>query len=72
FVCHESINSEQSEECIDFTMIITSRNNAPISNYGVVSNVKVNIVIDTKKPPICLNLFFQERRKTFKKIANHQ
>ncbi|KAE9537549.1 hypothetical protein AGLY_006572 [Aphis glycines] len=27
-------DSEQSEECIDFTMIITSRNNAPISNYG--------------------------------------
>ncbi|KAF0759981.1 DUF2236 domain-containing protein, partial [Aphis craccivora] len=26
--------SERSEECIDFTMIITSRNNAPISNYG--------------------------------------
>ncbi|KAF0759860.1 Uncharacterized protein FWK35_00008837, partial [Aphis craccivora] len=28
------INSERSEECIDFTMTITSRNNAPISNYG--------------------------------------
>ncbi|KAF0762890.1 Uncharacterized protein FWK35_00008993 [Aphis craccivora] len=28
------INSERSEECIDFTMIITSRNNTPISNYG--------------------------------------
>ncbi|KAF0755264.1 Uncharacterized protein FWK35_00028180 [Aphis craccivora] len=28
------LNSERSEECIDFTMIITSRNNAPISNYG--------------------------------------
>ncbi|KAF0695922.1 Uncharacterized protein FWK35_00036004, partial [Aphis craccivora] len=27
-------NSERSEECIDFTMIITSRNKAPISNYG--------------------------------------
>ncbi|KAF0755771.1 Uncharacterized protein FWK35_00025022 [Aphis craccivora] len=27
-------NSERSEECIDFTMIITSRNNGPISNYG--------------------------------------
>ncbi|KAE9532377.1 hypothetical protein AGLY_010000 [Aphis glycines] len=27
-------NSERSYECIDFTMIITSRNNAPISNYG--------------------------------------
>ncbi|KAF0766201.1 Uncharacterized protein FWK35_00017429 [Aphis craccivora] len=27
-------DSERSEECIDFTMIITSRNNAPISNLG--------------------------------------
>ncbi|KAE9529575.1 hypothetical protein AGLY_011671 [Aphis glycines] len=27
-------NSERSDECIGFTMIITSRNNAPISNYG--------------------------------------
>ncbi|KAF0773852.1 Uncharacterized protein FWK35_00003100 [Aphis craccivora] len=27
-------NSERSEECIDFTMIITSRNNAPITNFG--------------------------------------
>ncbi|KAF0764143.1 Uncharacterized protein FWK35_00011098, partial [Aphis craccivora] len=26
-------NSERSDECIDFTMIITSRNNAPISNF---------------------------------------
>ncbi|KAF0744801.1 Uncharacterized protein FWK35_00031041 [Aphis craccivora] len=28
------LDSERSEECIDFTVIITSRNNAPISNYG--------------------------------------
>ncbi|KAF0697785.1 Uncharacterized protein FWK35_00036475, partial [Aphis craccivora] len=28
------INSERSDECIDFTIIITSRNNAPISIYG--------------------------------------
>ncbi|KAF0765580.1 Uncharacterized protein FWK35_00026810 [Aphis craccivora] len=28
------LDSERSKECIDFTMIITSRNNAPISNYG--------------------------------------
>ncbi|KAF0770957.1 Uncharacterized protein FWK35_00010800 [Aphis craccivora] len=27
-------NSERSDECIDFTMIITSRNNAPFSNFG--------------------------------------
>ncbi|KAF0744896.1 Uncharacterized protein FWK35_00020723 [Aphis craccivora] len=27
-------NSERSDECIDLTMIITSRNNAPISNFG--------------------------------------
>ncbi|KAF0764574.1 Uncharacterized protein FWK35_00006975 [Aphis craccivora] len=28
------LDSERSDECIDFTMIITSRNNAPISNFG--------------------------------------
>ncbi|KAF0751040.1 Uncharacterized protein FWK35_00012796 [Aphis craccivora] len=30
------LDSERSEECIDFTMmcVITSRNNAPISKYG--------------------------------------
>ncbi|KAF0755730.1 Uncharacterized protein FWK35_00033906 [Aphis craccivora] len=28
------LDSERSDECIDFTMIITIRNNAPISNYG--------------------------------------
>ncbi|KAE9540084.1 hypothetical protein AGLY_005336 [Aphis glycines] len=27
-------DSERSDECIDFTMIITSRNNASISNFG--------------------------------------
>ncbi|KAF0756975.1 Uncharacterized protein FWK35_00009669 [Aphis craccivora] len=30
----KKFNSERSDECIDFTMIITSQNNAPISNYG--------------------------------------
>ncbi|KAF0716261.1 Uncharacterized protein FWK35_00021802 [Aphis craccivora] len=30
---HIILDSERSEEYIDFTMIITSRNNAPISNY---------------------------------------
>ncbi|KAF0769056.1 Uncharacterized protein FWK35_00009762 [Aphis craccivora] len=34
FVVHLAPNSERSDECIDFTMNITSRNNAPISNYG--------------------------------------
>ncbi|KAF0771539.1 Uncharacterized protein FWK35_00003597 [Aphis craccivora] len=32
--CCVFLDSERSEECIDFTMIITSRNNPPISNYG--------------------------------------
>ncbi|KAF0752372.1 Uncharacterized protein FWK35_00013756 [Aphis craccivora] len=34
------LDSERSEECIDFTMIITSRNNALISNYGGGSRCK--------------------------------
>ncbi|KAE9530455.1 hypothetical protein AGLY_010917 [Aphis glycines] len=29
-----TVNSERSDECIDFTMIITNRNNASISNFG--------------------------------------
>ncbi|KAF0714509.1 Uncharacterized protein FWK35_00021690, partial [Aphis craccivora] len=36
-MCYLSIqflDSERSDECIDFRMIITSRNNAPISNFG--------------------------------------
>ncbi|KAE9528113.1 hypothetical protein AGLY_012535 [Aphis glycines] len=37
------LDSERSEECIDFTMIITSRNNAPISNYGGGFRCKINI-----------------------------
>ncbi|KAF0762329.1 Uncharacterized protein FWK35_00017476, partial [Aphis craccivora] len=28
------LDSKRSDECIDFTIIITSRNNAPILNYG--------------------------------------
>ncbi|KAF0773763.1 Uncharacterized protein FWK35_00000053 [Aphis craccivora] len=29
-----NVHSERSDECIDFTIIITSQNNAPISNLG--------------------------------------
>ncbi|KAF0749735.1 Uncharacterized protein FWK35_00017546, partial [Aphis craccivora] len=36
------LDSERSEECIDFTMIITSRNNAPILNYGVFKKIEKN------------------------------
>ncbi|KAF0772934.1 Uncharacterized protein FWK35_00004258, partial [Aphis craccivora] len=32
------LDSERSNECIDFTMIITSRNNASISNFGEVKS----------------------------------
>ncbi|KAE9537184.1 hypothetical protein AGLY_006207 [Aphis glycines] len=31
---HIRVDSERSDECIDFTMIITSRNSASISNFG--------------------------------------
>ncbi|KAE9541284.1 hypothetical protein AGLY_004529 [Aphis glycines] len=33
-ICLFKQNSEWSDECIDFTMIITSQNNASISNFG--------------------------------------
>ncbi|KAF0767057.1 Uncharacterized protein FWK35_00024328 [Aphis craccivora] len=32
--CIRSEHSERSDECIDFTMLITSRNNAPIPKFG--------------------------------------
>ncbi|KAE9534050.1 hypothetical protein AGLY_008786 [Aphis glycines] len=60
------LDSERSDECIDFTMNITSRNNAPISNYGVVSDVKVNIL------EVKVNIFQQfskKSRKTKKKMT---
>ncbi|KAF0772906.1 Uncharacterized protein FWK35_00001907 [Aphis craccivora] len=33
-LCLDILDSERRDEYIDFTMIITSRNNAPISNCG--------------------------------------
>ncbi|KAF0746467.1 Uncharacterized protein FWK35_00024733 [Aphis craccivora] len=42
-------NSERSEEYIDFTMIITSRNNAPISNYGGGFRCKIFKKIEKNK-----------------------
>ncbi|KAE9528743.1 hypothetical protein AGLY_012318 [Aphis glycines] len=39
-ILEPGFDSERSDECIDFTMIITSRNNAPISNYGGGSRCK--------------------------------
>ncbi|KAF0768241.1 Uncharacterized protein FWK35_00006692 [Aphis craccivora] len=55
-----SQNSERSEECIDFTMIITSRNNAPISNYGGGFRCK-------SEYPWCIIKFSKKLRKTKKK-----
>ncbi|KAE9532667.1 hypothetical protein AGLY_009748, partial [Aphis glycines] len=53
------INSERSEECIDFTMMyvfffvsvysITSRNNAPVSNYGGGFRCKIFKKIEKNK-----------------------
>ncbi|KAF0751181.1 Uncharacterized protein FWK35_00020659 [Aphis craccivora] len=68
-------NSERSEECIDFTMMcvffffffvfvsvycITSRNNAPISNYGGGFRCK-------SEYPWCIIEFSKKSRKTKKK-----
>ncbi|KAF0705569.1 Uncharacterized protein FWK35_00032743 [Aphis craccivora] len=52
-------NSERSEECIDFT-IISSRNNAPISNYGGGLRCK-------SEYPWCIIEFSKKLRKTNKK-----
>ncbi|KAF0721029.1 Uncharacterized protein FWK35_00025477, partial [Aphis craccivora] len=56
------MESELSDECIDFTMIITSRNNTPISNYGGgfrCKRSKVNI----------FQQFSKKSRKTTKKMT---
>ncbi|KAF0702214.1 Uncharacterized protein FWK35_00029914 [Aphis craccivora] len=52
-------HSERSEECIDFTMIITSRSNAPISNYGGGFRCK-------SEYPWCIIQFSKKSRKTKK------
>ncbi|KAF0761224.1 Uncharacterized protein FWK35_00024847 [Aphis craccivora] len=54
------LDSERSEECIDFTMIITSRNNAPNSNYGGGFRCK-------SEYPWCIIEFSKKSRKTKKK-----
>ncbi|KAF0761236.1 Uncharacterized protein FWK35_00012407 [Aphis craccivora] len=56
-VKNTTINSERSEECIDFTMIVTSRNNAPISNYGGGFRCK-------SEYPWCTIEFSKKSRKT--------
>ncbi|KAF0762272.1 Uncharacterized protein FWK35_00002811 [Aphis craccivora] len=60
---HRLVNnhSERSEECIDFTMIITSRNNAPISNYGDGFRCK-------SEYPWCI-ISFQKNREKQKKMT---
>ncbi|KAF0767027.1 Uncharacterized protein FWK35_00003957, partial [Aphis craccivora] len=71
------INSERSEECIDFTMMcvfffffvsvysITSRNNAPISNFGGGFRCK-------SEYPWCIIEFSKKSRKTKKKMTEKQ
>ncbi|KAE9531410.1 hypothetical protein AGLY_010616 [Aphis glycines] len=52
-------NSERSDECIDFTMIITSRNNASITNYWGGVRCK-------SEYPWCIIEFSKKSRKTKK------
>ncbi|KAF0763215.1 Uncharacterized protein FWK35_00008692 [Aphis craccivora] len=62
------INSERSEECIDFTMI---RNNAPISNYGggfrckIFKNIEKNKKQMTEKREILRKTSFRPNRFFF-------
>ncbi|KAF0711401.1 Uncharacterized protein FWK35_00036947 [Aphis craccivora] len=68
------IDSERNEECIDFTMMcvfffvfvsvysITSRNNAPISNYGGGFRCK-------SEYPWCIIEFSKKLKKTKKKMT---
>ncbi|KAF0773586.1 Uncharacterized protein FWK35_00000180 [Aphis craccivora] len=61
------LDSERSDECIDFTMIITSRNNAPILNYGGGFPCKSEypwciIVVKSKHFPTLRNLHFDSKK----------
>ncbi|KAF0754359.1 Uncharacterized protein FWK35_00031334 [Aphis craccivora] len=74
-------NSERSEECIDFTMMcvffffvsvysITSRNNAPISNYGGGFRCKIEYpwcIIEVKSKPF--PIVFKKIEKNKKKMT---
>ncbi|KAF0748392.1 Uncharacterized protein FWK35_00031671, partial [Aphis craccivora] len=43
------LDSERSDKCIDFTMFITSRNNASISNFGGGFRCKIFKKIEKNK-----------------------
>ncbi|KAF0747845.1 hypothetical protein FWK35_00027108, partial [Aphis craccivora] len=58
---YHTSDSERSEECIDFTIIITSRNNAPISNYGGVFK---KIEKNKKKNDGIMGIFTQNQFST--------
>ncbi|KAF0769236.1 Uncharacterized protein FWK35_00004748, partial [Aphis craccivora] len=59
------LDSERSEECIDFTMIITSRNNAPISNFGGGFRCK-------SEYPWCIIEFSKKIEKNKKKMTKNR
>ncbi|KAF0687468.1 Uncharacterized protein FWK35_00035244 [Aphis craccivora] len=69
-------DSERSDECIDFTMLCfffvsvymrTCRNNALISNFGVVSCSKMNLVDALRRSFFEFQNSFQKRREKPKK-----
>ncbi|KAF0748017.1 Uncharacterized protein FWK35_00024478 [Aphis craccivora] len=60
-------DSERSDECIDFTMIITNRNKAPFSNFGGGFRCKSEYprcIIEVKV--IIFQQFSKKKRKTKK------
>ncbi|KAF0764475.1 Uncharacterized protein FWK35_00024160, partial [Aphis craccivora] len=63
------LDSERSEECIDFRMIITSRNNAPISNYGGGFRCKSEYPWCIIGKKLAFSNSFQKNREKQKKIT---
>ncbi|KAE9525930.1 hypothetical protein AGLY_013979 [Aphis glycines] len=77
---HYILDSERSDKCIDFTMIITSRNNASISNFGggfrwkseypfCIIQEKIVLKVIKKNPKSLVTPFFYECLK-FEVIRN--
>ncbi|KAF0761085.1 Uncharacterized protein FWK35_00030167 [Aphis craccivora] len=60
------LDSERSDEFNDFTMIITSRNIAPISNFGV------NILDALRGQKLTFSNSFQKNREKQKKITENR
>ncbi|KAF0768671.1 sodium channel protein 60E-like isoform X1 [Aphis craccivora] len=69
FDINNGTNSERSDEYIDFTMIITSRNNASISNFGVDTPIFewfILVLIFASSVTLCFEDIYLDENQTLK------